>query len=54
MALCVQLFGMFYSLATTGSYDFLIFLKYLGGLLLGAYVGSFGLGILILIKERKK
>lgn len=54
MALCVQLFGMFYSLATTGSYDFLIFLKYLGGLILGAYVGSLGLGILILIKERKK
>lgn len=54
LALFVQIFGMIYSLSTTGSYNFLIFLKYLGGVLLGAYVGSIGIGILIMIKERKR
>lgn len=54
MALLVQLFGMFYSLFTTGHYNILIFLKYLGNFFLGAYIGSIGIGLLVMIKERKR
>ncbi|MDE7095455.1 MAG: glycosyltransferase family 2 protein, partial [Anaeroplasmataceae bacterium] len=46
LALSIQIFGMIYSFVTTGSYDILIFLKYLGGFLLASYVGSIGIGIL--------
>lgn len=54
LALSVQLFGMIYSLATTGSYNFLIFLKYLGGFFIGGYIAAIGIGILVVIKERKR
>ena len=54
LSISIQIFGMIYSLVTTGSYDILIFLKYLGGFLLGTYVGSLGVGILVIIKERKR
>lgn len=54
LAFFVQIFGMVYSLVNVGNYDALIFLKYLGGFLLGTYIGSLGIGILVVIKERKK
>lgn len=54
LALGVQIFGMVYSLVQTGRYDILIFLKYLGGFLLGGYLTSLGIGILVLLKERKR
>ena len=54
LAFSIQIFGMIYSLVTTRTYDALIFLKYIGGFLLSAYLGSIGIGILVVIKERKR
>lgn len=54
LAFSIQIFGMIFLLSTTGTYDALIFLKYLGGFLLGTYLGSLGIGILVVIKERKR
>ncbi|MDE7264581.1 MAG: glycosyltransferase [Anaeroplasmataceae bacterium] len=54
LALIVQIVGMVYSLVTLGSYDVLIFLKYLGGFILGSYICSIGIGILVVLKEHKR
>lgn len=54
LAFAVQMVVMIYSLVTTGTYDILILLKYLGGFLLGGYVSALGVGILVVIKERKR
>ena len=54
LPLSIQIFTLVYSLANTGTYDPTIFLKYLAGFLIGGYVGSILLGLLVVIKERKK
>lgn len=54
LAFFVQIFSMVYSFATTGNYDMTLFGKYILYLILGGYVGSIGIGILVLIKERKR
>ncbi|MGM9969269.1 MAG: glycosyltransferase [Anaeroplasma sp.] len=54
LSIFVEIFGVIFSFVTTGSFNFFMIFKYLGGLLVGTYVGSIGIGILCLLKERKK